>query len=306
MTKTVDTGEPRIELVDPALCLATDNANPAEREDIDFLMASLEESPQRVPVLLAHHDAPPHRYRYLDGHGRGFCLGKLGRMMQAIILAGEVSDSQLIEIKFQSNVLRRSLSLVEIAADTRRYMDLTGCKQKEAASRLRCSETTISRALALVNRIPEQCRTAVCEMGPHFVSLVSTLRGDVEQIQDVIGFARTPTFEGKKPSREAITEHVAELRGKVPPGGGKVKRLRFAVDGRAFEVEQKQGDTPATLAAALRAAAKLFDAHSNRSLETAVANIVEAAASPAAAVPAKQAKRPAKPPKPEPQASASA
>ena len=302
MTKAIGLDEPRIELVDPADVEATDNANPAEREDIDFLMASLDESGQRVPVLLARHDSPGYRYRYLDGHGRGYCLGKLGRMMQAIVIAGDVTDSELIEIKFQSNVLRRAMSLDEIAADTLRYIELTNCKQKEVAYRLKVSETTISRALALANRIPEQCRSAARELGPHFVSLISPLR-DAAKIEDAIRFAKTPSFEGKRPSREEITEHVGQLRGK-PAAAGKAKRLKFTAGGRAFEIEEKPDDTPDSLAAALRAVAEQFHVNRKYPLDVAVSIIATAAELPKAEGQAKPAKRPARSPKPEPQASA--
>ena len=155
----------QIHLVDPADCSATDDANPAERPDIDLLMEGLRQDGQLVPVLLSPNPNPPPNYQYIDGHGRGYCLGVLGRKMKALILPRPASEAERIELKFSHNAIRRSMSLEEIAADASRYIELTGITQREVAVRLKCSDATISRALSLTRRIPPEYR-AIANQGP--------------------------------------------------------------------------------------------------------------------------------------------
>jgi ParB/RepB/Spo0J family partition protein len=264
----------QMQLVDPAVCSATDDANPADRPDIEFLMDSLRLDGQRVPVILAPKPDRPGEYQYIDGHGRGYCLGRLKKKMLAIVRPRPVSDIERIEIKFSTNLIRRNMSLEEIAADASRYIELTGCSQKEAAVRLKCSDATISRALSLTRRIPAEYRAVANQLGPSVVSLISPLKSG-DAMRQAFEFARTPDAAGKKPTRAELARFVGQLRGKKPPRTTKPKRLRLRVDDRRFEVELKAGDSPETLIEAFKAAVARLAEHKKLPLDIVAAVLAD-------------------------------
>jgi len=266
--------EPKIQMVDPADCFATDDADPAQRPDIGFLRDSLEQDGQKVPVLLAPHPEKPGKHVYVDGHGRGHCLRLLGRKMLALVLDRPVSEIERIELKFSHNALRRSMSLEEIAGEAARYIELTGCTQKEAGARLKCSDATVSRALALHRRVPADLRAAANQLGPSFVSLISPLGKD-EAMRQAVEFAAKAGADGKKPSRDQVARFVAQLRGKKRPRPPRCKRIKLRIEERRYEIELKPGDGVDSLIEALRASANRLQRHRELSLEALAAVLAD-------------------------------
>ena len=181
------------------------------------------------------------------------------RKMSAIILDRVPSESERIELDFSLNVIRRSLGLAEIAVKAERHMEINGCTQKETARRFKCSDTTISRALTVTRRIPPELRAAALQLGPYFVSLISPLPTP-EAIGQAIAFADTPKADGKKPSREQVTQFVGELRGKKP-AKAKARRFKLRVEDRRVEIELKPGDSAETLIEAFKAAVSRLQEH---------------------------------------------
>ena len=264
----------QIVLVDPADCSASENTDPESRPDLAFLMASLEADGQKVPVLLAPDGERPGKYRYIDGHGRGYCLGKLGRKMQAIVLPAMLSETERIEVKFATNAIRRCLSLLEIGMDAARYIELAHASQKEAAVRLKVSDTTISRGLSCLRRLPPDIRAEVNRLGHSFASLIASLPSEAAMRQ-ALAFATTAGPEGKKPTRDQLLRLVNELRGKKKAKAKKGKRLRLRLEDRRFEVELKPGDTPESLMEAFRAAAARLARHKDLPLEAVAAVLAD-------------------------------
>ena len=266
----------QIEEVDPAEVAPAEGDDPALRPDIDFLMESIREFGQKVPELLARSPEHNGKYKYktIDGGGRRYCLYQLNWKMSAIILDRLVSESELIELEFAHNAIRRSMSLAEIAVKAERHIELNGCTQKETASRLKCSDTTISRALTVTRRIPPEYRADAYRLGPFFVSLISPLPTPGAMGQ-AIAFASTPRADGKKPSRQQVTQFVDGLKGRKRPKAAKVKRLKLRVEDRRFEVELKPGDSAGTLIEAFKAAVGRLQQHSKLSIEAVAAELAD-------------------------------
>ncbi len=259
--------------VAPSDCLPTDDADPAARPDIEYLKASLEKDGQKVPCLLAPDAERPGKFRYIDGHGRGYCLGLLGRMMKAIVLPAMLTETERIEVKFATNVLRRSLTLEEIAIEAGRYIELTGCNQKEAAARLKCSDATLSRALNSLRRLPPDIRAEAYRLGPSFTAAIASLPTE-EAMRRALEFAR-PGAEGSKPTRDRFMRFVAELKGKKNSKPKRSRRLRLRVDERRFEVELRPGDSPETLIEAFKAALARLTRHRDLPLDAVAAALAD-------------------------------
>lgn len=258
--------EVRIQLIDPADCVPSDDGDPAGRADIDFLFASIKADGQKVPVLVAADEQRPGKYRYIDGHGRGYCLAKLKQKMQAIILPEAVTEARLIEFKFATNLLRRSMSTEEIAIEAKRYMEVTGSNQTEAATRLHCSDATLSRALKSVRRIPPELWAEARRLGPSFLSLIASLP-TAEAMKKAIDFANTPGKDGKKPTRDQLARFVDGLKGPKLVRGGRLKQESFGIDARHFAVELKPGDTTETLIEAFKDVVATLSKHRTVPLE---------------------------------------
>jgi ParB-like nuclease domain len=267
------TDDMQIHLVDPAEVEPDEGVDPAARPDIDFLDASLEEKGQQVPVVIARHPAPVGQYKYkmIEGTGRRYCLLKRRRMMTAIILDRVPSESERIELDFTFNAIRRSMGLAEIAVKAERHMEINGCTQKETAGRLKCSDTTISRALTVTRRIPPEHRAAALRLGPYFVSLISPLPTP-EAMGQAIAFADTPRPDGRKPSRAQIVAFVDGLKGKKPARG---RRLKLRVENRQVEIELKPGDSAETLIEAFKAALGRLQEHRKLPLDAVLAAMAD-------------------------------
>jgi hypothetical protein len=265
----------QIHVVDPAEAEPAGDTDPATRPDIDFLEESIREDGQKVPVILSRHPEPAGKFSYLtiDGNGRRYCLLRLGRKMSAIVLDRVPSESERIELEFALNVIRRSIGMAELAVKAERHIELNGCTQKETARRLKCSDTTISRALAVTRRIPAEHRADALRLGPYFVSLISPLPTP-EAMGQAIAFADTPRTDGKKPSREQVTQFVGELPGRKP-AKSTAKRLKLCVKDRRVEVELKPGDSADTLIEAFKAAVSRLQEHRKLPLDAVVAAMAD-------------------------------
>jgi ParB/RepB/Spo0J family partition protein len=265
-----------IQLVDPAEAAPSDDADPAMRPDIDFLMESIRQDDQQVPVLLAPHPASNGAFKYqtIDGHGRRYCLLRLNRKMRAIVLDKPVPEAERIELLFACNDIRRHLSMAEVATNAIRHMELNGCTQQETAVRLKCSNTKISRAIAVIRRIPAECRAEAYKLGDFFVGLILPLR-DAEAMKQAIAFASTPRADGKRPTREQVKDFVTKLRRGKRPQPAKPKRMKLRVDDRRFEIELKPDDSPETLIEALKAAVGKLQKHRELSLHAVAAVLAD-------------------------------
>jgi ParB/RepB/Spo0J family partition protein len=262
-----------VQLVDPAEVEPDEAADPAARPDIDFLQASLNEKGQQVPAVIRRHPEPGGRYKYkmIDGNGRQYCLQRLRRPMSAIVLDRAMDEVELIELEVAHNAIRRSMTLPELAAKAERHMELTGGTQRETGARLKCSDATISRALAVTRRIPAELRADAYRLGSFFVSLIAPLPTP-EAMGKAIAFAGTPRADGRKPSREQVVAFVAGLKGRKP---ARAKRLRLRVEGRGVEVELRPGDSAETLIKAFKAALGRLEEHRKLPLEAVAAVLAD-------------------------------
>jgi ParB-like chromosome segregation protein Spo0J len=260
--------------VDPADCLPSDDEPVELRPDIGLLRENLLARGQMAPVLLAPHPVEKGKFQYIDGHGRGWCLAQLGRRMKALVFPRPLTPAELIEFKFSNNLIRRTMSPEEIGLETLRYIELTGCSQQDMAARLSISNATMSRCLARIKRIPEECEEMARQLGPSFVAIILSLKTP-EQRRLAFEFATTKQADGRKPKRDQLARYVDGLKGKKPKTAARTKRLHFLVDGREYLVKTLPGDTVESLSEAFRAVANLLSKHKTLKLETVAAVLAD-------------------------------
>jgi ParB/RepB/Spo0J family partition protein len=263
-----------IQLLNRADCLPTDDADPSTRPDIDLLFASLKQDGQKVPMLVAPDPEQPGKYRIVDGHGRAYCLGRLGRMISAIVLPTLPDEVERIVVEFATNLIRRSMSLEVVGLKACRFIELTDATQREAAERLNCSDSTISRALKSVRRIPPDMRADVNRLGPSLTGIIASLPGEAA-MREALLFASGPGAEGRSPTRDQFVRWADAKWGKKKPKAKRAKRLRFRVDDRRFEIELRPGDSAETLIEACKSAVTRLTKHKELRLEAVVAALAD-------------------------------
>ena len=160
---------------DTASCLPPEDNRPADRPGINSLIEGIRANGQLVPGLVCPHPELPGKYEILDGVGRWSACGKLGILFRAMLLPAPVPEAERIMLRLQHNVIRRNMTMDEIADDAARYISLKGCTQEEAAQELALSSATISRALTTKRRIPAELKPMAEALRPSIVSMIAAL-----------------------------------------------------------------------------------------------------------------------------------
>ena len=215
-------------------CLPPEDHSPATRPGIQTLIEAIRAHTQLVPGLLCPHPEFPGKNLILDGVGRWYSCGKLGIPFRAILLASAVSEAERITLKLQHNLIRRSMSQDEVADDAQRFMTLMQCTQEEAAQRLALSSSTISRALAVKRKIPQELKLMADVVRPSVASLIATLP-NVEVMRQALEYATTPGKGGKLPTREQVVFYLEQFK-KKKAKAPRPKTLKGTIDGRKVEL----------------------------------------------------------------------
>jgi ParB family transcriptional regulator, chromosome partitioning protein len=211
-----------------ASCLPPDDNRPPERPG---LVEAIRANTQLVPGLVCPHPELPGRYEILDGVGRWFACDRLGITFRAMLLPAAVPEAQRIKLRLQHNVIRRNMTLAEIADDAARYMSLTKCTQEEAAQELTLSSATVSRALAVKRRIPSELKPLAEAVRPSIAAMIAALPTS-DLMRQALEYASTPGRNGRHPTREQMAAYLEPLK---KTRATRAKTLKGTVDGRKVE-----------------------------------------------------------------------
>ena len=122
------------------------------------LAESLEAHGQIQPISVRWSDDPG-RYLIVTGERRWRASILAGRpTIAAVILEGDRTDSQVLEMQLVENCLREDLQPIEQARAFRTLMDRNGSTAARLAETLRLTGSSVTRALALLD-LPCTCKT---------------------------------------------------------------------------------------------------------------------------------------------------
>lgn len=236
---------------DTASCLPPEDNRPADRPGIHSLIEAIRINTQCVPGLICPHPELPSKYQILDGVGRWFACDRLGIPFRAMLLPAPVPEAERIMLRLQHNVIRRNMSMDEIADDAARFISLKGCTQEEAAQKLALSSATISRALTAKRRIPAELKPMADALRPSIVSMIAALP-DAEAMRKAFEHATTPGRGGKLPTREQVVVFIEPLKKKRDT---RIRALRGTIDGRRLEFGLMPDETTDSVIEFLRSVA---------------------------------------------------
>jgi ParB/RepB/Spo0J family partition protein len=234
----------RVELVpkwlDPELCV-TPPDNPAySHAMLADLIESFQQHGQLVPGWVSPHSVAG-RMLCIEGNRRLAVARLLGLRFWAFDLGREVSEEERIVLTFNHNSTRRVMSREEIAEKAARYIDLTGCSQIEAATKLNVSGPTLSRAFG-DRRIPDFLRSRAEKLGLSVRSLVAAV--PVALMDQVIRYAETPGPDGKVPTRDHVSQFIARLKKTGTAKTPKPRTITLKHNGRVITLSIGGKDTP--------------------------------------------------------------
>jgi ParB/RepB/Spo0J family partition protein len=218
-------------------------------ETVPELLASMQAEGQLVPALVCPHPELPGKWLCLGGNRRLFCCRVLGLKLKAVAVEGLVTEERQVKLRLMENVIRRNMSLLEIAEDLQRYMQLTGVSsQTEVAAALNMGVAEVSRALRLPKLLDPELHGYVRDfkIGRTVAELIALL--PAEQQRDVMRRVLEGDLRGMK--RDAIAREIDRLRGKKPKAQ---KSLKIACGGVTATV---RGDSVAALRAFIAKAAE--------------------------------------------------
>ena len=157
------------------------------------------------------------RYLIVSGERRWRASMMAGRpTIAAVIVEGERTDSQILEMQLVENCLREDLQPIEQARAFRTLMDANGWSALRLGQALQMSESTVIKALALLD-LPAAVQDAVesGQLAPSVAYEVSKLDDPDAQAE----VAARVVAEGL--SRAETVEAVREAASKPRAGGAK-------------------------------------------------------------------------------------
>ena len=191
-------------------------------ETVADLLASMQAEGQIVPALVCLHTDLPGKWLCLGGNRRLFCCRVLGLKLKAVVVEGPVTEERQVKLRLTENVIRRNMSLLEIAEDLHRYMQLTGvASQAEVAAALNMGVSEVSRALRLPKLLDPELHGYVRDfkVGRTVAEMIASL--PPEQQRDVMRRVVEGDLRGRK--RDAIGREIDRLKGKKPKAQKAVK-----------------------------------------------------------------------------------
>jgi ParB family chromosome partitioning protein len=228
-------------------------------EAIARLAASIARHGQIAPVAVRYSEALD-RFVLIAGERRYRAAIAAGRpTIAAVILDGGHDEMQLLRLGLVENCIREDLKPIEQARAFRKLMDSEGCSALALAESLQMSESTILKAVALLD-LPADVRDAV-EGG----KLAPSVAYEVSKADpgEQAAIAAHVVAEGL--NRAETIRAVRESAGRAPRapkgrGAGKGKageklptiRKHRATSGVKLVAESRKGIDVATLAAGLR------------------------------------------------------
>jgi ParB family transcriptional regulator, chromosome partitioning protein len=222
-------------------------------ESLAQLAQSLQERGQLQPIRV-RWDGVLERWVIIAGERRwrAAVQAKLP-MVTAVEASGPLTESEILEEQLIENCLREDLKPIEQAKTYQVLLTSRGLSQRQLAERLRISQATIARSLALLH-LPDELQVSVesGELAPNAAYQLSKVADPAEQQQ----LARA-SIEGRL-KRDELDERTRPPRA---PAGGKprpwthtTERVKVTLSPLAGEVSEE--DLTEALRSALKARAK--------------------------------------------------
>lgn len=124
--------------------------------DLSGLVASIKESGIQQPIVVRWHDGV-HRWIIIAGERRFRAAEQLGLdKIPCKIHHGELSADELLKAQLLENLMREDLKPIEKAESYKRLLNKKGWTLEKLSQFLHVSESSISQALAVLEKIPEQ------------------------------------------------------------------------------------------------------------------------------------------------------
>jgi ParB family chromosome partitioning protein len=182
-----------------------------DEEGLERLAESLRVRGQLQPIRV-RWDEGRGMYVILAGERR-WRAARLGGLdkLSCVIHGGELSDEEKLSMQLVENALRTDLKPVEQAKAFRRLMDVKGYSTRELASELHIAQTSVVRALALLE-LPAEVQARV-EGG----ELAATVAAELTKLPDAASqaeIAQAVVAEGL--TRTEVTELVQAVKARRP------------------------------------------------------------------------------------------
>ena len=222
-------------------------------ESLEQLAQSLKERGQLQPIRV-RWDTALERWVIIAGERRWRAATQAGLpMVTAVEATGPLTDDEILEEQLIENCLREDLKPIEQAKAYQVLLTSRGLSQRQLAERLRISQATIARSVAMLN-LPDEIQASVeCgELAPNAAYQLSKIADPVSQRQ----LARA-SIEGQlkrdEPRRaHANSPHAAG--GKPRPWTHTTERVKVILSPLADEVSEE--DLTEALRSALKARTK--------------------------------------------------
>ena len=184
-------------------------------ESLAQLAQSLQERGQLQPIRV-RWDGALERWVIIAGERRwrAAVQAKLP-MVTAVEASGPLTEAEILEEQLIENCLREDLKPIEQAKAYQALLTSRGLSQRQLAERLRISQATIARSLALLH-LPDELQASVesGELAPNAAYQLSKVADPAEQQQ----LARA-SIEGRL-KRDELDERTRPAR---TPAGGKLR-----------------------------------------------------------------------------------
>lgn len=230
-----------------------------DEDAIGRLAASLNEHGQIQPVAVRWSEDMG-RYLIVSGERRWRASILAGRQtIAAVIVEGERSDSQILEMQLVENCLREDLQPVEQARAFRTLMDRNGWSALRLGQTLHMSESTIIKSLALLTLpLAVQERVEAGELAPSVAYEVSRLDDPAQQAEVATrvvteGLSRAETVEAVRKAASQPSAAGVKAKGASKAKPRKVTERAFRTEGGTrVTLENRKGLDGRAIAVALR------------------------------------------------------
>ena len=234
--------------------ITPDPSQPRSEFDPDAvsrLARSLETHGQLQPISIRWDD-PSGRYVIVTGERRWRASREAGRKtIAAVIVEGERSDAQILELQLIENCIREDLKPIEQAKAFRTLLDRNGWTASRLAEALHLNPATVSRALSLLD-LPTPVQDAVDagQLAPSVAYEVSKVPDRDEQAS-----LAAEAVAGRL-NRDDVAQAVRQRKPR-PTKGGKPKerkptsRTFRSSNGCKLTIEHRRGLDPSLIADAL-------------------------------------------------------
>jgi ParB family chromosome partitioning protein len=236
------------------------------------LAASIESHGQLQPIAVRW---APDRGRYIvvAGERRWRAIKHAGRAkVAAVIIEGERTKEQILEMQLIENCIREDLKPVEQARAFKALMDANGWTASRLAESLHLTGASVSRALALLD-LPDGVQASVDDgrLAPSIAYEISKVDDPAEQ-EDLAAEVVSARLN-RAETAEVVRRRKLEGHGPRRPGKAKLRKVTTRTyrtsNGSRVTVEHRKGTDPATILDALKEVITQIETSMNSNSEAA-------------------------------------